>query len=62
MTNNNRDAAFGFGLGAPTDYAVEVQFYDSADRPEARITLPLGLFSDHTSPLGNKIPLGRWVK
>lgn len=62
MTDTNRDPAFGSDQGAPSDYAVEVQFFDLTDRPEARVTLPLALFADQSSPLGNKTPFGRWVK
>ena len=41
---------------------VEIQFFDTADRPEAHVTLPLALFADQSSPLEYSVSLGRWLK
>ncbi|MEY3960649.1 MAG: hypothetical protein RIR14_1303 [Pseudomonadota bacterium] len=62
MTDNHRNAAFAFAQGTLADYAVEVQFFDQTDQPEQRVTLPLGLFADQTSALGDRMPFVRWVK
>jgi hypothetical protein len=62
MAQDNCDGMAGFNNAAFADYAVEIQFFDTADRPEAHVTLPLALFADQSSPLESSVSLGRWLK
>ena len=62
MAKDNCDGMAGFTNAALADYAVEIQFFDTADRPEAHVTLPLALFTDQSSLLESRVYLGRWLK
>lgn len=43
-------------------YAVEIQFFDTSDRPDAQVTLPLMQFFNQNVALGSNAHLGRWLK
>ena len=47
---------------AMVGYGVEIQFFDTADHPEARVTLPLAHFLDHSPTGDSSITLGHWLK
>ncbi len=47
---------------AMVGYGVEIQFFDTADHPEARVTLPLAHFLDQHSASGSNPSVERWLK
>jgi hypothetical protein len=62
MAQDNCDGMAGFTNAALADYAVEIQFFDTADRPEAHVTLPLVHFFNQNDMMGTSPSLGRWLK
>ena len=62
MAHDDYSAAEASTDGAMANYAVEIQFFDTADRPESQVTLPLMNFLDQNAAFGTSPSLGRWLK
>lgn len=62
MAHDDYSAAEASTDGAMANYAVEIQFFDSSDRPESQVTLPLTNFLNQNTAQGSSPSLGRWLK